>query len=55
MVAELIKAGLSVSTALAMEAWKAQEVLDLLRAKSAADQGPRFIASQENSLQDRPT
>jgi len=30
-VAELVRAGLSPSTVLAMEAWKAQEVLELLR------------------------
>jgi len=31
LVAELIRAGLSQTTAMAMERWKAQEVLDLLR------------------------
>ncbi|MFN2451420.1 MAG: hypothetical protein ABR541_03615 [Candidatus Dormibacteria bacterium] len=31
VVAELIRAGVSMTTALAMERWKAQEVLDLLR------------------------
>ncbi len=31
IVAELMRAGLSFSTAMAMERWKAQEVLELLR------------------------
>ena len=32
VVAELMRAGLSWSTAMAMDRWKAEEVLDLLRA-----------------------
>ncbi|GAC1338922.1 MAG: hypothetical protein NVSMB29_05430 [Candidatus Dormibacteria bacterium] len=39
VVAELIRAGVSMTTALAMERWKAQEVLDLLRL-DAANQRP---------------
>lgn len=31
VVTELVRAGVSLDTALAMERWKAQEVLDLLR------------------------
>lgn len=31
VVTALVRAGVSLSTALAMERWKAQEVLDLLR------------------------
>ncbi len=31
IVAELVRAGVSHETAMAMERWKAQEVLDLLR------------------------
>ena len=31
IVAELVRAGVSEETALAMERWKAQEVLELLR------------------------
>ena len=31
IVAELVRAGLSHETAMAMERWKAQEVLELLR------------------------
>ena len=31
VVAELVRAGVSEETALAMERWKAQEVLELLR------------------------
>jgi len=31
MVAELVRAGVSHETAVAMERWKAQEVLELLR------------------------
>ena len=31
VVAELVRAGLSPETAMAMERWKAQEVLELLR------------------------
>jgi hypothetical protein len=42
LVAELIRAGVSQTTAMAMERWKAQEVLDLLRRDvtddNAADQ-----------------
>jgi hypothetical protein len=38
VVAELVRAGVSPETAMAMERWKAQEVLDLLR--SGPDAGP---------------
>lgn len=31
IVAELVRAGVSLETALAMERWKAEEVLELLR------------------------
>jgi hypothetical protein len=31
IITELMRAGLSLSTAMAMEAWKAAEVLELLR------------------------
>jgi hypothetical protein len=31
VVAELVRAGISTETAMAMERWKAQEVLELLR------------------------
>lgn len=43
VVAELIRAGVSLTTALAMERWKAQEVLDLLRL-DAANLMPRRAA-----------
>jgi len=36
-VTELIRAGLSRSTVLAMETWKAQEVLDLLHSAHAGE------------------
>jgi hypothetical protein len=38
VVAELVRAGVSQETATAMERWKAQEVLELLR--FGADAGP---------------
>ncbi len=38
VVAALLRAGLSLSTATAMEPWKAMEVLDLLRTSIRADQ-----------------
>ena len=37
VVTELLHAGLSRSTVLAMEHWKAQEVLDLLRSAHAGE------------------
>ncbi|HSP65831.1 MAG TPA: hypothetical protein VLO10_06540 [Candidatus Deferrimicrobium sp.] len=37
VVAALVRAGLSVGTATAMEPWKASEVLDLLRSSVRAD------------------
>ena len=37
VVAELMRAGLSWSTATAMEPWKAREVLDLLRSSGLVD------------------
>jgi hypothetical protein len=36
-VTALVSAGISWSTAMAMERWKAQEVLDLLRGSSRRD------------------
>jgi len=43
LVSALVRAGVSFSTAMAMERWKAQEVLDLLggssQASRAADEG----------------
>lgn len=36
VVAELVRAGISTETAMAMERWKAQEVLELLRFGSRA-------------------
>ena len=36
VISELLDAGLSRSTVLAMEGWKAQEVLDLLRCSRAS-------------------
>jgi hypothetical protein len=36
VISELLDAGLSRSTVLAMEGWKAQEVLDLLRRPRAS-------------------
>jgi hypothetical protein len=33
IVAELVRAGVSLETAMAMERWKAEEVLELLRFK----------------------
>jgi hypothetical protein len=38
VIAELVRAGVSHETAIAMERWKAQEVLDLLR--FGPDAGP---------------
>ena len=40
VVAELVRAGVSITTALAMERWKAQEVLDLLKAERRNDDRP---------------
>ncbi len=40
IVAELVRAGLSWSTVMAMESWKAREVLDLLALSGRGD--PRF-------------
>ena len=37
VIAALLRAGLSLSTASAMEPWKAHEVLELLRATVRAD------------------
>ena len=37
VVAELVRAGVSITTAMAMERWKAQEVLDLLKAERRGD------------------
>ena len=37
VIAELLRAGLSLSTATAMEPWKAHEVLELLRASLRSD------------------
>jgi hypothetical protein len=39
VLAELVRAGISLETALAMERWKAQEVLELLRYRPDA-RGP---------------
>lgn len=41
LVAELMRAGLSWHTAMAMERWKAQEVLDLLRKDVTDDTSSR--------------
>ena len=47
VVAELVRAGVSEETALAMERWKAQEVLELLRfgPESAVGTGSRGKAA----------
>jgi hypothetical protein len=37
MVSELVGAGLSWSTVMSMESWKAREVLDLLRLSGLVD------------------
>ena len=37
IVAELVRAGVSLETALAMERWKAEEVLELLHARPDSD------------------
>lgn len=37
LVAELVRAGVSWSTAMAMESWKAREVLELLRDRALAE------------------
>ena len=39
VVAELMRAGVSWSTAMAMERWKAEEVLELLNSRGSGD-GP---------------
>ena len=39
LVAELVRAGVSSSTALAMESWKAREVLELLRVSGRRELG----------------
>ncbi len=39
LVSALVRAGVSVSTAMAMERWKAQEVLDLLGGGTPAARG----------------
>ena len=46
VVAELIRAGVSMTTALAMERWKAQEVLDLLRLDAAHHMPARTSGAQ---------
>lgn len=44
VVAELVRAGLSLETALAMEWWKAEEVLELLRYRPDAGATPVKVA-----------
>jgi len=49
VVAELIRAGVSMTTAMAMERWKAQEVLDLLRLDAANPSAARSLAEPQGS------
>ena len=46
VVAELMRAGVSWSTAMAMERWKAEEVLELLKANRSRDTGGPIPATQ---------
>jgi len=50
LVAALMRAGVSWDTAMAMERWKAQEVLELLQGGSSAQgRQPRFSEPQTQS------
>lgn len=50
VVADLIRAGLTRSTALAMESWKAREVLELLRESERGDIGFRPVIPARGSI-----
>ena len=53
VVAELLRAGLSRSTVLAMEGWKAQEVLDLLHSAHAGE-GRHWVRELRSRAPGRP-
>lgn len=50
VVEDLIRAGLTRSTALAMESWKAREVLDLLHESNRVDAGFRPLVRRRGSI-----
>ncbi len=50
LVEELMRAGLSLSTAMAMERWKAQEVLELLRKEITDDTAARGNRATRGSI-----
>jgi hypothetical protein len=50
VVEDLIRAGLTRSTALAMESWKAREVLELLRESERGDVGFRPVIPARGSI-----
>jgi hypothetical protein len=50
VVEDLIRAGLTRSTALAMESWKAREVLELLRESERGDAGLRPVSSARGRI-----
>jgi len=53
VAAELLRAGLSRSTVLAMESWKAQEVLDLLHSAHAGE-GRHWVRELRTRTPGRP-
>ena len=53
LAAELIRAGLSRGTVLAMESWKAQEVLDLLHSAHAGE-GRHWVCELRSRAPGRP-
>jgi hypothetical protein len=50
VVEDLIRAGLTRSTALAMESWKAREVLELLRESGRGEAGFRSVSPASGSI-----
>jgi hypothetical protein len=50
VISELVRAGLSLSTAMAMEPWKAREVLDLLRSTGLRDPQLESAAPSRGSI-----
>ncbi|MGA9113102.1 MAG: hypothetical protein WB802_04795 [Candidatus Dormiibacterota bacterium] len=53
VAAELLRAGLSRGTVLAMESWKAQEVLDLLHSAHAGE-GRHWVRELRSRAPGRP-
>jgi hypothetical protein len=50
IITELLRAGLSLSTAMAMEPWKAAEVLDLLRSTLRVEARQEPMAPSRGSI-----